>query len=159
MGSKAKNLFTCWIPFCDIDIEMGSLAVLPGSHRNETFRQIRETYGQGKVKQDGTTSGWLKGISIITAILKRTETPTEVNELFDDPDVQKDLKWETCNFKAGDLVLLSIDTLHCTLANETGKLRMSCDARFHPTNEDAGFKIAKRLEEVLDKEVCDIKNT
>lgn len=62
MGSKSENLYTCWIPFCDIDVEMGSLVVLPQSHSNKTFEEIRKTYGQSRVQSDGTYSGWLKGI-------------------------------------------------------------------------------------------------
>ena len=59
MGRGTKNLYTCWIPFGDIPVEMGTLCMLKGSSNLKEFEKMRETYGEidmQKINLDGT--GW-----------------------------------------------------------------------------------------------------
>ena len=56
--------------------------------------------------------------------------------------------WVTENFKMGDCVILSMDTLHMSTTNTTDKYRISCDTRWQPVAEphderwstDAGWR-------------------
>ena len=59
MGRGTRELITTWIPFGDNPIEMGSLAMLEGSHALVDFEKLRSTYGEidhEKIGLSGT--GW-----------------------------------------------------------------------------------------------------
>ena len=59
MGRGTRELITTWIPFGDNPVEMGSLAVLEGSHSLAGFEKLRATYGEidhEKIGLSGT--GW-----------------------------------------------------------------------------------------------------
>ena len=49
---------TAWIPFGDIPIGQGVLIWSPGSHTDERYKGVRETYGNVDLGGDGTHSGW-----------------------------------------------------------------------------------------------------
>ena len=42
--------------------------------------------------------------------------------------------WCTTNFKAGDAVVLAIDTFHMSATNCTDRIRVSCDTRWQPVS-------------------------
>ena len=45
-------------------------------------------------------------------------------------------RWMTANYRAGDVVLFTMKTLHGGLRNETpSTLRLSCDLRFQPASD------------------------
>lgn len=45
--------------------------------------------------------------------------------------------WATGNYEAGDVITFSSLTVHKSLPNQLGnKVRLSCDYRFQPANED-----------------------
>ncbi|MEL7087245.1 MAG: phytanoyl-CoA dioxygenase family protein [Planctomycetota bacterium] len=58
MGRGSKRVMTCWVPFDDIPIERGTLAVCPGSHAAAAFARLRETYGQMDIDRDRISDGW-----------------------------------------------------------------------------------------------------
>lgn len=65
------RLLTCWIPFGDNPVEMGTVAVCEGSHKLESFAPLRCTYGLLDHERDGLDgSGWF------------TQDPWEVCRLF-----------------------------------------------------------------------------
>ena len=59
MGRGSRNLFTVWIPFGDLTIDQGTLAICSGSHDLEGFARIRDTYGRMDVDRDGI-EGWFE---------------------------------------------------------------------------------------------------
>lgn len=113
MGRICPQLLTAWIPLGDINVAQGTLVVSPASHRLEALREVRETYGQSSVGKDGVQSGWL------------TDNPKEVNHA---------KKWVTCDFRAGDVCILSLDILHLSSTNTTTRFRLSCDTRWQPAS-------------------------
>ena len=110
-----KRLYTVWIPFGDIPVEQGTLAVCPGSHRLSSFARLRETYGRLDVDQD-RTEGWF------------TKDPMEIVEKFGS-------QWLTANFRMGDVLIFGMHTIHASTTNMTGELRLSCDVRFQPASD------------------------
>ena len=52
MGRGSHRLFTAWVPFNDIPLEMGGLLLLEGSHKDEqnlnTYCTLRRGYGVPK---------------------------------------------------------------------------------------------------------------
>ena len=53
MSRGSPRLLTCWTPLMDIDLPLGTLAVLEGSHRLPAYQQVQATYGSLDVEAAG----------------------------------------------------------------------------------------------------------
>ena len=115
MGRGSKRLLTCWTPFGDIPIEQGTLCICAGSHNLDSFARVRDTYGQMDVDRDHVT-GWF------------TNDPLEITEKFGG-------QWQTTNFEAGDVLIITMHTMHGSTNNTTDRWRLSCDTRFQPASD------------------------
>ena len=109
------NLFTVWTPFTDIPLNLGPLALCVGSHNLPGFARVRETYGKMDVDRD-RVEGWF------------SSDPVEIVDKFGG-------KWQTTEFRAGDVLVFGMWTMHGSLANATDRWRISCDTRFQPADE------------------------
>lgn len=112
MGRGTPNLYTVWTPFGDTPIELGTLAILEGSHR---WERVRETYGKLDVDRD-RTEGWFS---------------TDAVEMVD----KFGGIWATDDFRAGDAILFGMFTMHGSTANTTDRMRISCDTRYQLASE------------------------
>jgi ectoine hydroxylase-related dioxygenase (phytanoyl-CoA dioxygenase family) len=112
MGRGTHNLFTCWTPFGDVPYELGPLALLVGSHR---FTRVKETYGRMDVDRDHVT-GWFSNDPI---------------ELVD----QHGGQWRTAEFRAGDVLIFGMFTMHASLNNTSNRFRLSSDTRYQLKGE------------------------
>ncbi|MFH1070435.1 MAG: phytanoyl-CoA dioxygenase family protein [Candidatus Glassbacteria bacterium] len=122
MGRGTKNLYTTWIPVGDVPMEGGALLILENSHHQE---KLIDSYGRLDVDRDreknpygGAEGGWY------------SEDPVQV---------QKDLggRWLTADFRAGDMLVFGMWTLHCSLDNcsPQGRIRITIDTRWQPADE------------------------
>ena len=59
-----RELLTCWIPFGNISVEMGTLAVLEGSNHSPEFEKIRTTYGQMDAEAMQLKGKWNKLLNL-----------------------------------------------------------------------------------------------
>ena len=109
------RLFTCWTPLGDIPIEMGTLALCVGSHNLPGFQKLRDTYGKMDVDRD-RVSGWF------------SDDPLAVTQKFGG-------QWQTTNFRAGDVLIFGMWTMHGSTNNTTDRWRLSSDTRFQPASE------------------------
>jgi hypothetical protein len=115
MGRGAtENLFTCWIPAGDVSFDEGPLAVLTGSHNLESYRRIRETYGKADVDKENIDSNF-------------SHDPLEIVKRFGG-------QWQTTEFKAGDVLIFGMYTMHAAIENVSRKFRISTDVRFQPAS-------------------------
>lgn len=115
MGRGSSNVCTVWIPFGDVRVEQGTLAVCEASHRLETFRRHHQMYSQLDVDRDCVAdTGWF------------TDEPLELEG-----------SWKTADFLAGDVIVFGLRTFHAATANQGEQLRISCDVRFQPSQERA----------------------
>lgn len=117
MGRGSQRLVTAWTPFVDVPIESGPLALCVGSHNLPGFEKVRETYGRMDVDRDHV-QGWF------------SNDPVEIVERFGG-------KWHTTAFEAGDVLVLTMFTMHGSLNNISGRFRISSDTRFQPASEPA----------------------
>jgi len=117
MGRGSPRLHTCWVPFEDIPIEKGALAMCVGSHRDASFEKLRATYGRMDVDRD-RVEGWF------------TNDPLEITQKFGG-------RWRTTPFQAGDVMVFGMYTLHASTTNVTNRYRLSADVRFQPASEPA----------------------
>jgi hypothetical protein len=91
------------------------------------------------VGKDGTSSGWMSsdGSTLGACVGKYAAD------------------WRTVDYRAGDVVALSIDVFHMSAANCTDCIRVSCDTRWQPVRRPAclfscGRHLPKRLRLCLD---------
>lgn len=115
MGRGTQKLYTCWIPLGNVAFDQGPLAILVGSHKGDGFQRVRDTYGRMDVDRDNV-EGWF------------SSDPLEMVDRYGG-------KWHTSDFKAGDVVVFGMYTMHASLVNTTNRYRLSCDVRFQRSDE------------------------
>ena len=109
MSRGSNRLLTCWTPLDDISPELGPLVICERSH---TWNKVVETYGKSDVDRDLTTGVF-------------SEDPAELVNRFGG-------RWATTTFKMGDVVILTMNSIHASLTNMTNRYRISCDTRYQP---------------------------
>ncbi len=114
MGRGTQELYTCWIPYGDVPVAMGPLAILPQSHRHPALAQVRATYGRSDYDTDGY-DGWFS---------------TDAAEF-----VRAGLRWGSTDFAAGDVILFGMQLMHGSLANTTDRIRLSSDTRYQRADQ------------------------
>ena len=111
MGRGTHNLYTCWTPLGDVTVDMGPVVLCLGTERAKALRP----YWASDVDRD-LIEGWL------------SKDPIEIADRFGG-------RWATTNFRAGDVLVFSMHILHASLANTSGKFRLSTDARYQLASE------------------------
>ncbi len=116
MGRGSTRLCTAWTPLGDMDIQQGPLALCIGSHKLPGYNKVRETYGRMDVDRD-----------LVEGIFSKD--PVEIVDRFGG-------QWQTTDFRAGDILILGMFTMHASLTNTTKQWRISCDTRFQPAGDE-----------------------
>ena len=116
MGRGTMNLYTSWTPLGDAPLSDASLMVLENSHRLEA---VKATYGQMDVDKK---SNWKKMGGSYGK---------------DPAAIQKELgcRWLTTDYRAGDLLVFSMYTMHRSLDNRSDRIRLSSDTRYQLASE------------------------
>ncbi len=97
---------TCWAPVGDCPIELGGLAVIPGSHKVNRVLEHHFSLGAGGM----------------------------VVNAEDEPEI--DPVWHSTNYEAGDTLIFPALTVHKALPNYTeDKLRLSLDNRYQAVGD------------------------
>lgn len=122
MSRGTTNLFTAWTPLGDTPYEMGGLIVLEGSNRN---MRLRSTYGKVDVDSycinregRGSQDAWAKGTSGVLS-----KNPAQIQHSLGG-------RWLTTEYRAGDVLIFSIFTVHASLDNHSNRIRLSSDSRY-----------------------------
>ncbi len=115
MGRGSPNLYTVWIPMDDIEITRGTLAICRGSHNLQSFARIRDTYGKMDVDRD-RVEGWFE------------LDPLKIVERFGG-------QWLGSDYRAGDVIIFGMHTMHASTTNLSNRFRLSCDVRFQPASD------------------------
>lgn len=129
MNRGTLNLYTAWTPIGDIPFEHGGLMVLEGSNNH---KRLRETYCMGDVDSyctnrspiighDGKPrpkEGWL------------TKNPVQLRNSLGG-------RWLTSEYRAGDVLIFSIFTVHASIDNQSDRIRLSTDTRYQLASESA----------------------
>ena len=108
---------TVWVPWSDVPIGESGLCVVEGSHSLPGFHGLRETMGRIDVNYTEINGGFAFA------------DPLEVLAYDDKARIL------TEDFQAGDVVILTMFTLHGSTVNTSSqprRLRLSCDIRFQP---------------------------
>ncbi|OWF45861.1 uncharacterized protein LOC110456468 [Mizuhopecten yessoensis] len=128
MGRGSQSLVTLWTPFGDVSVEMGTLCMCEGSHKLDSFKRFQETYGNLDVEAANLKgSGWF------------TSDPDEISAGFGG-------QWKTTDFRAGDVLLFTMRTVHMSTSNLTDFLRISCDTRWQPACDQLDTRFMGQFE-------------
>jgi len=104
----AVETYSCWVPLGEVPVELGGLAVWPGSHR------------LGFVEHTAHFAGAVGGRGVQPDELARPDVPV----------------WHSTAFRPGDALFFHAFTVHKALPNLSGKrMRLSTDNRYQrPTD-------------------------
>jgi hypothetical protein len=130
MNRGTHRLYTSWTPLGDIALEQGGLAVLPQSHRID---RLREGYGMKDVDTFCTnlTPKNVDGYGGINHDGHLSQNPVRLRKAIGQP-------WLTrSQYRAGDVVIFTIFTIHTGLDNQTDRIRLSSDSRYQSASEPA----------------------
>ena len=145
MGRGTTSLYTSWTPLGDMPYGMGGLIVLENSHMQ---KQLKETYGQTDVDLYCENEGEAAEIVARARAENRNLKPEE-RELIrwnstgnypgDAIDARSELggRWLSAEYRMGDLLVLSMYTMHASLDNHTDAIRISSDSRYQRADEPA----------------------
>jgi ectoine hydroxylase-related dioxygenase (phytanoyl-CoA dioxygenase family) len=115
MGRGSQRLHTIWTPLGQLTPQLGSLAILVGSHNLPSYEKLRQTYGKSDVDRDGTHGHFTSDLLSLTEQLGG--------------------QWHTTTFEPGDVILFGMHTMHASTSNTTDRWRISCDTRFQPASD------------------------
>jgi ectoine hydroxylase-related dioxygenase (phytanoyl-CoA dioxygenase family) len=131
MNRGTFNLYTAWVPFGDIDLELGGLIILENSHRQTgRLKKYLETdvdaYCENKPREVARIE---EGKSVRRGHL--STNPVTLREKLGG-------RWLSAEYKAGDLLTFGLATVHASLDNRSERrLRMSSDSRYQLASEPA----------------------
>jgi hypothetical protein len=132
MGRGTKRLFTSWTVLQDVPVEKGGLMILEGSHRLD---QVKRTYGELDVD---TYCENKPEAPLIRSGQKQWETRVHSGTYADDAvplPAALGGRWLTADFRAGDLLLFGMYTMHASTDNHSRGFRLSTDTRYQLASE------------------------
>lgn len=133
MGRGTKRLYTAWVPFGVIPIEVGGLIILEKSHlQAERLKKYLEmdvdTYCANRpFGEKNDPDGWRFDGSI-------SKNPRNLRKKMGG-------RWLTAEeYRPGDVLLFSMQTIHASLDNKTDVIRLSSDSRYQRASEPADHR-------------------
>lgn len=132
MGRGTRDrLYTAWVPIGDVPVEVGGLMILEGSHKQkDRLRAYLDfdvdaycTNGRHAEQIESGDKLWEKDGAL-------SKNPVSLREKLGG-------RWLTANFSAGDLLTFPMQTVHASLDNPSGSIRLSSDSRYQPASEPA----------------------
>ena len=135
MGRGTKRLYTAWTPVGDIPIETGGLLILERSHLHD---RLNNGYGSKDVDtfcENRRETGYAKmgGGGNIADGGVLSHNPVKLRNRLGG-------RWLTADFKAGDVLIFSAFTVHCSLDNHSNQIRLSSDSRYQSAAEPADHR-------------------
>lgn len=116
MSRGSTQLHTVWVPFGDLPVSMGTLAVCEGSHKLPSFKPLQDTYGSLDVEAVGLQgTGWF------------TDSAAAITQGFGG-------QWRVGDVWAGDVIIFGLRLVHMSSVNVSDNVRISCDTRWLPAS-------------------------
>ena len=125
MGRGTSRLYTSWVPLGDVPLSHGALLLLEGSH---LLADTIQDYLKMDIDKD---RNWTRPRFRHGRLFRGgdySRNPRGVQRQFR-------RRWLTTDYRAGDLVLFNAQTMHGSLDNTSGTLRLSADTRFQLASE------------------------
>jgi hypothetical protein len=110
-----ERICTTWVPLGDVPATDGPLVIVEGSHR---FTDLHDA---------------IRGFDVVYDTSRKAQLATDFAEFAE----SRDCRILTADFRAGDICVFGMFTLHGSLDNHSpvGRVRLSCDVRYQPATE------------------------
>jgi hypothetical protein len=130
MGRGTQQLYTAWVPYGEVPLELGGLMVLEGSHK------VTPVMCANYLKKD---------VDSYCTNRPQSKTPKPNNWLFDGalskrPDLLRAKlggRWLTTHYQPGDFIMFGMGMVHAGMDNHTHRLRLSSDSRYQKAGDPA----------------------
>ena len=132
MGRGTKKVYTSWTPLGDTPLEMGGLMIAEGSHQLE---EVKGTYGKLDVDTYCTNSDEANDIESGKKIWADQVDSGAYSQDAVATQKQLDRRWLSANYRAGDVLVFTMYTMHAGMDNQTNRLRISTDTRYQLASE------------------------
>ena len=122
MGRGTHDLYTAWIPYSDVSLEMGGLMILEKSHlQSERIKNYLESDVDTYCENIPNRDGWKHEGQL-------TNNPVSLRQKLGN-------RWLTSTFEMGDLLTFKMNTVHGSIDNQTQNIRLSTDTRYQRADE------------------------
>ena len=110
-----ERVYTGWVPLGDVPATDGPLVIVEGSHR---FTDLHDE---------------VRGFDVVYDTSRKAQVASDFAEFAE----SRDCRLLTADFRAGDVCIFGMLTLHGSLDNHSplGRVRLSCDVRYQPAAE------------------------
>ena len=142
MGRGTNQLYTAWVPYGDVPLQMGGLMILEYSHLNA---ELKAGYGSTDVDaycSEGDADAVVERAKREGRNLKKAERESlrwnSSGSYSDDAVAAREElggRWLTNDYQMGDLLIFSMYTMHASSDNYTNQLRISSDSRYQLASE------------------------
>jgi len=113
MNRGTDRLYTVWTALGDVPLEDGPMLLVEGSHK---WQDLIAEYRGFDVDKDKSKPGHV------------TMNPVELAE-------KRDCRLLSTEFRAGDILVVTMFMMHGSLDNLSGHVRLSCDTRYQRAND------------------------
>lgn len=132
MGRGTRRLYTAWIPYGEVSLDLGGLMLLEKSHTQaQRIRKYLEmdvdTYCENRpAAQARHPNNWRFDGAL-------SKNPRSLREKIGG-------RWLTTEYRPGDMVLFGMSMIHASLDNQTNRVRLSSDTRYQRASEPADHR-------------------
>jgi hypothetical protein len=133
MGRGTPNVYTAWIPIDDIPLEVGGLMILEKSHLQT--QKLRKYLGRDV---DKYCTNYPDAAEIESG--QKTWQDWDGRLSSNPATLQQKLgcRWLTATeFRAGDVLMFGMSTVHASLDNHSNRFRLTSDVRYQLAGEPA----------------------
>ena len=128
MGRGTKQVFTMWVPYGDISLELGGLMILENSHKKSDLLRnyLRRDVDSYCLNRPGAEEAKTKERSVWDGCLAKS--PVAIRQKLGG-------RWLTAEFHVGDVVTFGMTVVNASLDNQTDRIRFSSDSRYQLASE------------------------
>ena len=128
MGRGTQQVFTMWVPYGDVPLQLGGLMVLERSHLKSKL--LRNYLSRDVDSYCGNRPGAEKAQASDTLLWdgKLAKDPVRLRNKLGG-------RWLTAEFEAGDIIIFCMTLVHGSLDNQTDQIRLSSDSRYQLATE------------------------
>ena len=131
MGRGTHNLMSTWMPVGDAPFHVGGLMILENSHRQAGRLQHYLSRDVDEYCSNGPNAEKIKSGELMCewdGILSKN--PVSLREKLGG-------RWLTADYRAGDILIFTMRTIHASLDNQSNQVRLSVDTRYQLASEPA----------------------
>lgn len=129
MGRGTFDLYTAWVPYGEVSLELGGLMILENSHKQQ---DRLKSYLTSDVDEYCTNGRHAKAIESGERVWERDGAlSTNAASLRD----HLGGRWLTAEYQPGDFLTFGMATVHASVDNQTERTRLSTDSRYQRADQ------------------------